>query len=58
MAHGTKIDQHFAPSKVILGGSSPQAVTRRQIELESCSNPLKQVCQRYGPRAKTGQLRG
>jgi len=25
MAHKSKIDQNFAPSKVILGGISPQA---------------------------------
>jgi len=41
MAHRQKIDQNFAPSKVNLGGISPQAITRRQIELENCSNPLK-----------------
>jgi len=41
MAHKPKIDQDFAPSKVTFGGISPQAITRRQIELESCSNPLK-----------------
>jgi len=41
MAHRLKIDQNFAPSKVTLGGISPQAITRRQIELESCSSPLK-----------------
>jgi len=41
MAHKPKIDQNFAPSKVALGGISPQAITRRQIELESGSNPLK-----------------
>jgi len=41
MAHKPKIDQNFSPSKVTLGGISPQAVTRRQIELKSCSNPLK-----------------
>jgi len=41
MTHKPKIYQNFAPSKVTLGGSSPQAITRRQIELESCSNPLK-----------------
>jgi len=35
------IDQNFAPSKVTLGGISPQPITRRQIELETCSNPLK-----------------
>jgi len=39
MAHKPKIDQNFVPSKVTLGGISPQAITRRQIELESCSNP-------------------
>jgi len=41
MAHKQKIDQHFAPSKFTLGGISPQVISRRQIELESCSNPLK-----------------
>jgi len=41
VAHKPKIDQNFAPSKVTFGGISPQAITRRQIELESCSNPLK-----------------
>jgi len=43
MAQKTKIDQNCAPSKVTLGGISPQAITRRQIELEncSCSNSLK-----------------
>jgi len=41
MVHKPKIDQNFAPSKATLGGISPQAITRRQIELESCSNPLK-----------------
>jgi len=41
MAHKPKIDQKFALSKITLGGISPQAITRRQIELESCSNPLK-----------------
>jgi len=41
MAHNPKIDQNLAPSKTSLGGISPQAITRRQIELESCSNPLK-----------------
>jgi len=41
MAHKPKIDQHFAPSKATLGGISPQAITRRQIEVESCSSPLK-----------------
>jgi len=41
MAHKPKIDQHFAPSKATLGGISPQAIARRQIELESCLNPLK-----------------
>ena len=41
MVHKPKIDQNFAPSKASLGGISPQAITRRQIELESCSNPLK-----------------
>jgi len=34
-----RIDQNFAPSKTTLGGISPQAITRRQLELESCSNP-------------------
>jgi len=41
MAHKAKIDQNFALSKVTLGGISPHAITRGQIELESCSNPLK-----------------
>jgi len=41
MAHKPKIDQNFAPSKVTHGGIPPQTITRRQIELESCSNPLK-----------------
>jgi len=41
MAHKPKIDQNFAPSKVTLGDISPEAITLRQIELESCSNPLK-----------------
>jgi len=41
MAHKPKIDQNFAPTKTTLDGISPQATTRRQIELESCSNPLK-----------------
>jgi len=43
MAHKPKIDQKFAPSKVILRGIPPQAITRHQIDLESCSNPLKLV---------------
>jgi len=41
MAHKPKIDQNFAPSKTTLVGISPQAITRRQNELESCSNPQK-----------------
>jgi len=41
MAHKPKIDQNFAPSKATQGCISPQAITRRQIELESCSNSLK-----------------
>jgi len=41
MAHKPKIDQNFAPSKATRRGISPQAVTRRQNEIESCSNPLK-----------------
>jgi len=41
MAHKPKIDQNCALSKVTLGGIPPHAITRRQIELESCSNPLK-----------------
>jgi len=41
MAHTPKIDQNFAPLKATLRGISPQAITRCQIELESCSNPLK-----------------
>jgi len=41
MAQKPKIDQNFAPSKATLRGISPQAITRHQIELESCSNPIK-----------------
>jgi len=41
MAHKQKIDQNFAPTKATLRGIFPQATTRLQIELESCSNPLK-----------------
>ena len=41
MAHQPKIDQNFSPSKVTLGGVPPQAITRRQNELESFSNLLK-----------------
>jgi len=41
IAHKPKIDQNFAPSKATLRGISSQAIIRRQIELESCSNPLK-----------------
>ena len=41
MAHKPKIDQNFALSKVTLGGILPQVITRRQIELESCSSLLK-----------------
>jgi len=41
MAQKTKIDQTFAPSKATLRCISPQAITRRQIELKNCSNPLK-----------------
>jgi len=41
MVHKPKIDQNFSPSKVTPGCISPQAITRRQVELESCSNPLK-----------------
>jgi len=41
MAHKPKIDQNFSPSKATLSGISPQAITRHQIELESCSNLLK-----------------
>jgi len=40
MAHKPKIDQNLALSKNTLGGISPQAITRRQIELQNCSNPL------------------
>jgi len=43
MAHKPKIDHKFAPSKVTQRGISLQAITRRQIEIESCSNPLKLV---------------
>jgi len=41
MTHKPKTDQHLALSKATLGVISPQAITRRQIKLESCSNPLK-----------------
>ena len=41
MAHKRKIVQKFAPSKATLRGISPQAMSCRQIELESCSNPVK-----------------
>jgi len=41
MAHKPKIDQNFAPSKAPQGGIPPQAITHHQIELKSCSNPLK-----------------
>jgi len=41
ITHKPKIDQNFAPSKATLRGISPQVITRCQIELESCSNPLK-----------------
>jgi len=41
MAHKPKIDLNFAPSKVTLGDISLKAITRSQIELESCSNSLK-----------------
>jgi len=41
MAHKPKIDQTFAPSNASLVVISSQGITRRQIELESCSNPLK-----------------
>jgi len=41
MAHKPKIDQNFAPTKATLRDISPQAITRHQIELESCLNPLK-----------------
>jgi len=44
MAHKPKIDQNFAPSKVTLGGISPQAIPCHQVELKSCSNPLK-ICE-------------
>jgi len=40
MAHKAKIDQTFAPIKATPREISPQAITRRQIELQSCSNPL------------------
>jgi len=58
MAHKPKIGKNFAPSKATLRGISSQAITRHQNELDSCSNPLKQGCQTYGPRAKTGPLCG
>jgi len=35
MAHKPKIAQNFAPSKATRGGIPPQAITHRQIELES-----------------------
>jgi len=57
MAHKPKIDQNFAPSKVTLGGISPQAITHRQIELESCSNPLKTREGMYFAIKKTFQFR-
>jgi len=41
MAHKPKIHQTFSPSKASLGGIWPKAITRRQMELDSCSNPLK-----------------
>jgi len=41
MAHNPNIDQNFAPSKATLWGVSPQARTRHQIELESCSMTRK-----------------
>jgi len=41
MALIPKVEENFAPTKVTLGGISPQTITRRQIDLESCSNPLK-----------------
>jgi len=41
MAHKQKIDQKFAPSKATLRGIKSQAITHCEIELESCSNPLK-----------------
>ena len=41
MAHKPNIDQNFAASIATLGDISPQETTRRQIELESWSNPLK-----------------
>jgi len=45
MAHKPKTDQNFAPLKVTLVGILPQAITRRQIELESCSNlKTREVC--------------
>jgi len=41
MDHKPKIDQNFAPSQVTLGGISLLAIICCQIELKSCSNPLK-----------------
>jgi len=41
MAHKPKIGQNVASSKATLGVISPQAISRRQIELENCANPLK-----------------
>jgi len=41
MTHKPKFGQNFAHSKFTLGDIPLQAITRRQIELESCSNPPK-----------------
>jgi len=41
MAHKPKNDKNFAPSKSTLRGISPQAIIRHQIELVSCSKPIK-----------------
>jgi len=41
MAHKPIIDQNFTPSNATFRGISSQAITRCQVELESCSNPLK-----------------
>ena len=58
MAHKPKIHQTFGPSKVTLGGISPQAITRRQIELKSCSNPLKtRESMQFASKKKTFQFR-
>jgi len=41
MVYKPKSNQYFKTKKATVRGISPQAITRRQIELESYSNPLK-----------------